>query len=136
MKHKSCLFDIFQIPFLNRRLIVLFLICLPPVCSGSIVFAGEDIQQTGASDTRRLLKQAKKLTDKGEFVEAEKILRRVIEANPQESKAKLNLAYVLIKQRQLFEAYDLSIEVAKAEPKNSYAFAVLGTTLLNFGNIG
>jgi superkiller protein 3 len=134
MKYKCCLLDVFQFPFLNRCLIILSLICLPLVCSGSIVFAGEDVQQTDRSETRQLIKQAKKLTDKGEFAEAEKVLRRVIEINPQESKAKLSLAYVLVKQRQLLEAYNLSIEVAKAEPKNSYAFAVLGATLLNVGN--
>ena len=49
-----------------------------------------------------------------------------MEQNPQESKAKLDLAYVLLKQKRLLDAYNLSFDVAKAEPKNSYAFAVLG----------
>jgi predicted aspartyl protease/Flp pilus assembly protein TadD len=132
MKYKCFLLNFFQFPFHFKHLIILPLLCLPLVTS--IVWAGNDFQQDDAGDTRQLVKQAKKFTDKGEFAEAEKILRRVIEINPQELKAKLNLAYVLIKQRQLFEAYDISIEVARAEPKNSHAFAVLGTALLTAGN--
>jgi superkiller protein 3 len=134
MKYKHDLFGIFQFPFHPKRLIVLCFICLPFVFFSSTAFAGEDIQQTDAGNTRQLIKLAKKLTDKGEFAEAEKVLRRVIEINPQESKAKLNLAYVLVKQRALLEAYNYSIEVVKAEPKNSYAYAVLGMTFLNAGN--
>jgi tetratricopeptide (TPR) repeat protein/predicted aspartyl protease len=122
----------FQFPFHIKRLIILFLMCFP--LAASVVFASGDVQETNQNDTRQLVKQAKKFTEQGEFPEAEKILRRIIEINPQESKAKLNLAYVLIKQRQQLEAYNFSIEVVKAEPKNSYAFAVLGTALLSAGN--
>ena len=129
MKCKCFLFRFFHYPFLVKRLIISSLICLS--LGG---FAAADNQQADSDDARQLVKQAKKLTDKGEFPEAEKILRRIIEINPQESKSKLILAYVLIKQRQLVEAYNLAFEVAKAEPKNSYAFAVLGTTLLTAGN--
>jgi len=133
MKYRCCLPGVFQFPFHIKRLIILSSTCLLLVCFASIAIAGAE-QQTDASETRQLIKQAKKLADKGEFSEAEKILRRIIEISPQESKAKLNLAYVLVKQRHLLEAYNLSIEVAKVEPKNSYAYAVLGTTLLTAGN--
>lgn len=93
----------------------------------------DDVQQL-EEDTRQLIKQADKLTRKGNFVEAEKILRRIIEKNPTHSLAKLKLAYLLLKQNQLLEPYNLSFEIAKNEPKNSFAFAVLGTTLLSAGN--
>jgi cytochrome c-type biogenesis protein CcmH/NrfG/predicted aspartyl protease len=132
MKYKCFLLNVFRFPFHNKLLIVLSLICFPLFTSP--VLAVNDSAQATSNEQRQLLKQAKKFTDKGEFAEAEKILRRVIEVNPQESKAKINLAYVLVKQRQLVEAYDLSIEVAKAEPKNSYAYAVLGAALLTAGN--
>src|SRR5687768_8587860 len=80
------------------------------------------------------MKQAEKLVRKGEFEQAEKILRQVIASHPRESKAKLDLAYIFLKQRRLIEAYDLAYPVAKDEPKNSYAFAVLGATYLSAGN--
>ncbi|HEY0428490.1 MAG TPA: aspartyl protease family protein [Pyrinomonadaceae bacterium] len=96
------------------------------------VFA--DVQQIDAESVKQLIKQAEKLTKRGNLEEAEKILRRVIEQNPRESKAKVKLAFVMLKQRRLLDAYTLSVEVAKAEPKNSYAFAVLGMILLDNGN--
>ena len=135
MRFKCFLFSFFYFPFRAARLSVLFLICLPPICFSSIVLANGDVQQSDTSENlQQLVKQANKLARRGEFAEAEKILRRAAGINPQDTKIKLNLAYVLIKQRQLPEAYDFSIAVAKAEPKNSYAFALLGATFLSAGN--
>jgi tetratricopeptide (TPR) repeat protein len=98
------------------------------------LFAGDDVQQIDADEARRVIKQAEKLTRKGNFLEAEKLLRELLKRDSQNSRAKLNLAYVLMKQKILLEAYDLSYAVAKAEPKNAYAFSVLGMTFLNAGN--
>ena len=109
--------------------VFMFLVCLSAVVSASI-----DIQQTNNESVRQLIKQAEKLTRKGDYAEAEKVLRRAIEIYPQNSKAKLDLGYNLLKQRRLLEAYDFSFEIAKNEPDNSYAFAVLGATFLSAGN--
>lgn len=120
-----------QHPFRIKRLanisLVLFLF------TAASVFA-TDVQQTGAEDVRQLRKQAQKLLRKGDFVQAEKFLRRAVEIDPRSSPSKLELANVLLKQRQLLEAYEISFAIAKAEPANSDAFAVLGATLLNAGN--
>jgi tetratricopeptide (TPR) repeat protein len=132
MRSKLCLTTGFQFPFHQKPFVVwIFLLVL--LCS-SAALAGDDIRQADTLDARDLIRQAEKLTRKGAFTEAEKILRRVIERYPQESKAKLNLAYILLKQRRLVEAYDSSYPVAKAEPQNPYAFAVLGVTYLAAGN--
>ncbi|MEO7673428.1 MAG: aspartyl protease family protein [Pyrinomonadaceae bacterium] len=93
----------------------------------------EDIQQVNTESPRQLIKQADKFLKKGNLTEAEKLLLKAVEAGPDNSDAKLRLAYVYVKQRRLVEAYDISFKVAKAEPKNSYAFAVLGATLLSAG---
>jgi len=129
MRFKGFLAGVFQFPFHTKYLITY---CL--IVSLSVLAASSDAQTTNTENTKQLIKQAEKLARRGEIVEAEKILRRVLEINPNESKAKLNLANILLKQRQLIEAYSLSVEVAKAEPKNSFAFAVLGATLLSAGN--
>jgi len=131
MKFDGFLNDIFLLPFRIRRLIGVSLIL---ALFGLSAIAAEDIAQTGAEETLQLIKQAEKLSKKGNIIEAEKLLRRAIELNPRLSAAKLKLAYLLVKQRRLTEAYDLSFAAAKADPKNSYAFAVLGVTLLNAGN--
>lgn len=123
----------FRFPFRTKRLAAITLTVLFVVGLPLYGLANDGVQQVD-EDTRQLIKQAKKLTKKGNVAEAERILRSIIKNNPQHSTAKLNLAYLLLKQRKLLEAYDLSLEVAKAEPKNSFAFAILGATLLNAGN--
>lgn len=92
-----------------------------------------DIQKADTETSRQVLKQADKLIKKGNFVEAERILNRAIEIAGSDSLPKLRLAQLYVKQRRLTEAYDLSFPIAKAEPKNAYAFAVLGTTMLGVG---
>ncbi|HLM02975.1 MAG TPA: aspartyl protease family protein [Pyrinomonadaceae bacterium] len=96
--------------------------------------ADADTQQIEPGNARQAVRQAEKLVRKGQLLEAEKLLRRVVQQNPADSKAKIKLAFVLMKRKHLVEAYDYAVEVAKNEPKNAYAFAVLGATLLNAGN--
>lgn len=122
---------IFFIPFRLKRSFKIILLLL--TFAVSTVFASDDVQQAN-EDSRKLVKQAKKLTRSGNLPEAEKILRRALEINPGSSDAKLNLAHIFIKQKRLLEAYDLSFNIVKIEPKNSFAYAVLGATLLNAGN--
>ena len=134
MKLQRFSLDVFGFPFHTKYLISLVWICLLIIGSAGYAAANDDTQQANIDDIKQLMKQADKLTRRGEIVEAEKILRHVLEINPNELKAKINLANLLLKQRRLIEAYDLSIAVVKADPKNSYAFAVLGATLLSAGN--
>jgi tetratricopeptide (TPR) repeat protein len=98
-----------------------------------ILFAGASAAVTNTDAFRRQLRQADKLVKRGSFVEAERLLRSIIESNPLHSTAKLDLARLHLRQRRIVDAYDLSYKVAKAEPSNAYAFAVLGTTLLHAG---
>lgn len=93
-----------------------------------------DVQKVDIQDVKEMIRQADKLSRKGEVAEAERILRRAIAIYPQNEKARLLLAYILIKQKQLRPAYDLAYDVAKTNPKNSYALALLGTAYLNAGN--
>lgn len=133
MKFRILDYGVFRFPFQTKRLAVLVLTVLFVVGLPHLGLASDDVQQI-EEDTRQQIKQADKLAKKGNVAEAEKILRGIIERDPQNSTAKLKLAYLLLKQKQLFEAYNLSFEIAKAEPKNSYAYAVLGATLLSAGN--
>jgi tetratricopeptide (TPR) repeat protein len=95
--------------------------------------AYRDVQQVTGDDFRTLLKEAEKCARRGELFEAEKLYKRAIEMNPTHSAARLKLAMVHVKQRRLNDAYELSFAIAKAEPTNSNAFAVLGATLLSAG---
>ncbi len=86
-----------------------------------------------ADDVKQLLRQAQKHVNNGSSVEAEALYRRVLKLQPKNSEAKVELALLLAKRRQLGEAYKLSFAVAEAEPRNARAFAVLGATLLSAG---
>ncbi len=136
MKYKVFSTGIAQIPFhsKSKHLFSLAGICLLLVGLAAIVAAGSDTQEADSDNARQLIKQAEKLARRGETAEAEKTLRLVLQNNPDEKRAKLALAYVLLKQRRFVEAYDFSAEVLKKEPKNADAFAVLGSTLLGAGN--
>lgn len=92
-----------------------------------------DIPQADVQDIRQSIKKGNKHVRRGEYADAEKIFDRLVKSHPQNSEAKLSLAFVYLKQRRIRDAYNLSYAVAKAEPENSYAFAVLGATLLSAG---
>lgn len=131
MKFRNFTTDSLRIPFYKKKTIALILIFLMTV---GFAAANESIGQTNASEIRRSIKEAEKITRRGNFQEAETLLRDILARNPQNSAVKLALAHNLLKQKRLIEAYEISIEIAKAEPKNSRAFAVLGAALLNSGN--
>ena len=133
MKYKDLRAVAWRFPFRKKKFIRLISACLLTACFTLPAAANDDVDIETAN-SEQLIRQARKLTRNGKLVEAEKILRGIVERNPKESKAKLVLGYVLLKQHRLLEAYNFSFEIARAEPKNSYAFAVLGATLLNAGN--
>jgi len=92
-------------------------------------------QTTATDDARKIIKQAGKLTRAGLFDRSEEMLRQFIASNPQNTAAKVELAFVLTKQRKLVEAYNLAYAVAESEPNNARAFAVLGSVLLTAGRL-
>lgn len=106
------------------------------IAVGTFLFAGTAAAQSGdalAKDVRTLTKQAQKLTRNEALPAAEKTLRSAVALDANRSDTKLDLAYVLLKQRKLGEAYELSYNICKTEPKNAHAFAVLGNVLLTAG---
>lgn len=124
-----------RVPFRKKKISSLILICFSVAAfTVSAAAIESEVQEAEFTQSKQIIKQAKKLVRKGEFAQAEKLLREILRRNPSDTNAKVNLSYALFKQRRLNEAYNLSIEVAKVEPKNSYAFAVLGVTLLSSGN--
>lgn len=124
--------DVFRIPFRKKR--PLFVVFLLITLFVPTLFAESGLPASDLQDVRDLIKQAEKLSRQGEFAEAEKILRKAVEIHPENARVKLDLAYILLKQRRLREAYDLTFPVAQADPKNSYAFAILGALYLSAGN--
>ncbi len=106
-------------------LLVIFVsICLPAF---AVLANGQD------GSARQLVKQAEKLIRNGKNDEAIKLLLQAAELSSNDSLPKLRLAQLYAKQRRLGDAYEIAYPIAKAEPKNAYALAVLGMTMLGAG---
>ncbi|MBL8182859.1 MAG: tetratricopeptide repeat protein [Blastocatellia bacterium] len=86
-----------------------------------------------SNEVRRIVKESTKLTRAGVNDQAEKLLRDAIVTHPGASSLRLELAFVLSKQRKLKTAYDLAFPIAEKEPNNARAFSVLGAILLAAG---
>lgn len=115
---------------LSQYLIAWF---LPVVFFFTSAFVIQAEQTLGVDNLKELFKQAQRQNRKGRTTEAEKLYRQIIEADPSNAEPKLALAYLLVKQRKIREAYDLSLGVAHEDPKSARAFAVLGATFLAAG---
>ena len=113
-------------------------VCLRILLTALILSATQPTAQASggaaaADEIKDHIKKAAKLVRRADLIEAEELLRKAIEINPSRSDSKVELGFVLTKQRRLLEAYELLLPIAQAEPKNTRAFAVLGTTLLAAG---
>jgi tetratricopeptide (TPR) repeat protein len=84
-------------------------------------------------DYKKAVKDGMKLTRSGSFAAAEDLLRKAVANDEKRSEAKIELAFVLTKQRRLGDAYQLIFPIVKAEPKNARAYAVFGATMLTGG---
>lgn len=133
MKLTNSLTIRFFLPFQPKRSLRFSWIILVISAFCASVSAAEDVQQTEIQNSRQTVKQAEKLARKGNFTEAENVLRRFLAQNTADIPAQLSLSNILLKQRKLVDSYKISFEVAKNN-KNPRALALVGMALLNFGN--
>lgn len=125
-------------PFRFRRNRLVGILCILFFCLSALFAEAADALpdsgQTVSKETRKQLKRARKMIRKGELVEAETMLRQILNRAPGNADAQLNLARVYLKKKDLLEAYKLSYGVALKDPDNAFAFAILGKVLLESGN--
>src|SRR5258706_15676484 len=111
-------------------------VCLPAfalvLVSSFATLAASPTPDAG-DEIKKLIKKAVKLRRAGSFDEAEKALVEAVSIDNKRSEAKIELAYILTKERRTLEAYNLVFPIALAERQNSRAFAVLGMSLLTAG---
>lgn len=84
--------------------------------------------------SKKMIRQVDKLFRQANYSEAEKLLRTLILSDPANPLVKLKLAHVLLRRREVVDAYELSLPIAKADPTNPYALSILAGTLLAAGN--
>ncbi len=130
MKHSEIWIDLGRS---RRRILSLFVLSLLFATFAPAYSNANEPQTASADETRKIVKQAGKLIRAGLFGDAETMLRRAMANDKRSSSARVELAFVLAKQRKLVEAYDLVYAIAEAEPRNARAYAVLGIVLLTAG---
>jgi len=121
--------------FLPRQVSVvrgarLAIIAALAICALTLNLAAQESSQT---DPKKLIKEAAKLTRSGKLVLAESLLRQAVGIDNTRTDTKVELAYVLTKQRRLGEAYALVSAIVQSDSKNSRALSVLGATMLTGG---
>ena len=133
MKYSGLRANDIRLPDVVKRALAapLLLLLLSSVITSAL---GNTLSSGNTDEIDKIIKQAAKLTRGGNLVDAENLLRHAVEIDPARADAKVELAYVLVKQRRLTEAYDIVFAVADADRQNARAFAVLGMTLLAGGH--
>lgn len=96
--------------------------------------ANEDVARSVRQEIPKdLIKRTDRMIRRGNVSEAETLLVTAVNAHPDNAAAKLALASLRLKQRAAADAYRLSYEVAKDNPKNAAAFAFLAQSLIVMG---
>jgi tetratricopeptide (TPR) repeat protein len=70
---------------------------------------------------------------KGDYTQAEKIFRDLLEKDGKDIEARLGLSFTLLKQRSLQGAYDNAARVIMMDPLSSRGHALLGAAILGAG---
>ncbi len=95
-------------------------------------FAGAN-QTAAASSDKKAYNKGYRAVRKGDFPQAEKIFRDLLNKDAQDIEARLGLSYALLKQRSLQAAYDHAARVIMLDPLSARAHALLGTAILGAG---
>jgi len=131
MKYSGFLRNMFR-PSVGLRHVLAAVLLTSTVLLPVVLAAGTETEKP-SDNIRNLLKKAERLTRSESLTEAEALLRRAIEIDPAQSAAKIELAFVLTKQRRLLDAYNLLVPVVEADRKNARAMSVFGALLLAGG---
>ena len=94
--------------------------------------AGVTHEAYAAVDKKAYSKGYKALR-KGDYVQAEKIFRELLNKDAHDIEARLGLSFTLLKQRSLQGAYDNAARVIMLDPLSARGHALLGTAILSAG---
>src|SRR5829696_5339338 len=101
-----------------------FMLCF--ACAGTT-------QTVVASADKKAYNKGYRAVRKGDYLEAEKIFRDLLNKDAHDSEARLGLSFTLLKQRNLQGAYDNAARVIMAHPLSARAHALLGSAILGAG---
>src|SRR6185369_4044618 len=94
--------------------------------------AGSSHSAAGFADKKAVSKGYRALR-KGDFEQAEKIFRELLNKDAHDTDARLGLSFTQLKQRSLQAAYDNAARVIMQDPLSARAHALLGAAILGAG---
>src|SRR5690242_3054717 len=86
-----------------------------------------------ASSDKKVYSKGYRALRKGDYGQAEKIFRDLLEKNAHDNEARLGLSFAQLKQRNLQAAYDNAARVIMSDPLSARGHALLGTAILGAG---
>lgn len=90
-------------------------------------------QTAYASADKKTYNKGYRAARKGEYPQAEKIFRELLEKDAHDIEARLGLSFTQLKQRNLQGAYDNAARVIMLDPLSARGHALLGTAILGAG---
>lgn len=90
-------------------------------------------QTAYASSDKKAYNKGYRAARKGEYPQAEKIFRELLEKDAHDIEARLGLSFTQLKQRNLQAAYDNAARVIMLDPLSARGHALLGTAILGAG---
>ncbi|NNE66883.1 MAG: hypothetical protein HKN33_09975 [Pyrinomonadaceae bacterium] len=118
----------------SSRITILAILLSAFLVAQPVIIRGDDQIRSKQVSLKKLLKRARKQMRKGLFSQSAETINKVLSRDPGNKEARLDLAYVYLKQRKVFDAHDIAFEVAREDPRDSYAFAILGAAYLGGGS--
>ena len=86
-----------------------------------------------ASSDKKAYSKGYRAVRKGEYVEAEKIFRDLLDKDGRDNEARCGLSFAQLKQRNLQAAYDNAARVIMLDPLSARGHALLGAAILGAG---
>jgi tetratricopeptide (TPR) repeat protein len=97
-----------------------------------VALTGATQSAAGAADKKAYTKGYRAVR-KGDYEQAEKIFRELINKDAHDIEARLGLSFALLKQRNLQSAYDNAARVIMLDPLSARGHALLGAAILGAG---
>ena len=91
------------------------------------------VQTASASADKKAYNKGYRAARRGEYPQAEKIFRELLEKDAHDIEARLGLSFTQLKQRNLQAAYDNAARVIMLDPLSARGHALLGTAILGAG---
>src|ERR1043165_9261326 len=98
-----------------------------------VALTGATQNAAGSTDNKKAYTKGYRAVRKGDYEQAEKIFRELLNKDAHDIEARLGLSFALLKQRNLQGAYDNAARVIMLDPLSARGHALLGTAILGAG---